>query len=153
MTIAINDSATTVSIVADAPIAVATAIPVTTNYAVPVKTNYAVSDPSSIKPPATTSTIPAPAASNTVTSHPPPGIKDGGRWGTTNVIGPATWSACATVCCVGLLFAGILAPFGLCAFACPCDKGDVYAIDGQVYNIKGSLLGKESNFAILPHTR
>jgi hypothetical protein len=102
----IKDPASTISIVADAPMTEATAMPVTTNYA--------VSDPSSIKPPATTPTIPAPAAPTTQTSNPPPGVKDGGRWGITNVIiGPVTW----TYCIVYALRFGVFSGCGLCVSA------------------------------------
>jgi hypothetical protein len=172
MTIKNNDAASSPpaeeEIVVDAPIAVAQAIPVTTNYAVPdttnyaasaVDTNYAASVPSSKgerererEPPATTSTttttttIPAPAQAGT--SHPPPGIPDGGYWGTANVIGPATWTTCAVVSCVCCFLT--LLPCGLFALLCPCDRGDVYAVSGRVYDRGGKYMGPASRFNMAP---
>jgi hypothetical protein len=125
MTINSKDPATTISIVADAPMAEATAMPVTTNY----------------------TTTPKPVASTTQTSHPPPGVKDGGRWGTTSgIVGPVTW----TYCLVTAFCFGVFSGCGLCALLCPCDKGDVYLIDNMVYDAKGSYLGPASKFPIAP---
>jgi hypothetical protein len=125
MTINSKDPATTISIVADAPMAEATAMPVTTNY----------------------TTTPKPVASTTQTSHPPPGVKDGGRWGTTSgIVGPVTW----TMCLVTAILFGVFSGCGFCAMCCPCDKGDVYIVDNNVYNPKGKYLGPASKIAIAP---
>jgi hypothetical protein len=126
MTIASKDPATTTSIVADAPMVEATATPTTTT---------------------TTTIIAAPAAPNTGTSHPPPGCKDGGRWGTASgIVGPVTW----TMCLVTAILFGVFSGCGFCAMCCPCDKGDVYIVDNNVYNPKGKYLGPASKIAIAP---
>jgi hypothetical protein len=161
MTIKNNDAATSSSaeeeIVVDAPIAVATAIPVTTNYAVPDTTNYAASAvdttyavpvPSS-KPPATTS--PTTTTSSSASRFLPPSSRHPGRRPLGN--GQRDWTRdmdhlCCCFLCV--LFFFTLLPCGLFALLCPCDRGDVYAASGRVYDIRGKYMGPASRFNMTP---
>lgn len=113
----------------------------------PQSENYSAPPPSApterSRPPTrtVTSTIIPPASA--ITSHPPPGVADGGVWGKTNDAGANTWLICALLCLVG----GPFVCFGAPAFCCPCDEKDVYRVNGKVYSAAGKYLGTTKKIA------
>jgi hypothetical protein len=65
--------------------------------------------------------------------------RDRAEWGTAMFAGPITWSMC-TVLSIGGIFL-ILFPIGVLAFFCPCDKKNVYRVDGKYYDENDNYLG------------
>jgi hypothetical protein len=65
--------------------------------------------------------------------------RDRAQWGTAMFVGPLTYSAC-TILSIGGIFL-ILFPIGIFAFLCPCDKKNVYRVDGKYYDEHDNYLG------------
>jgi hypothetical protein len=63
----------------------------------------------------------------------------GAEWGTARFVGPLTYSTC-TILSIGGIFL-ILFPIGIFAFLCPCDKKNVYRVDGKYYDEHDNYLG------------
>lgn len=74
------------------------------------------------------------------TSHPPPGVADGGVWGSSANAGEKTWTICVILCLLGGIFTG----FGLPALLCPCDEKDAYMANHKVYDANGTYIGQPS---------
>ena len=58
-------------------------------------------------------------------ASPPPGIEEGGIWGTNKYIGTTTQGAA----CLGCLCLGVPGCIALCF---PCDERDAYKVKGKV---------------------
>mmetsp|Transcript_25070 Transcript_25070/g.29015 ORF Transcript_25070/g.29015 Transcript_25070/m.29015 type:complete len:234 (+) Transcript_25070:78-779(+) len=84
--------------------------------------------------------------SSNETSHPPPGVEDGGTWGKNPYIGNKT----KFVTCLGCLCFGLLA---LCVLFCPQDERDVYCVDDKLYNASGKYLGEIDDLHFVPERR
>jgi len=110
------------------------------------RTNTATTRPSTTT---TTVTHVPPPSHNT--SYPPPGVADGGTWGTIKHSGGNTWGLCAAISIVGCMVT--LFPCGVFAFCCPCDEKDAYVINRKVYNHNGQYLGPVSRFDFRRHYR
>jgi hypothetical protein len=65
--------------------------------------------------------------------------RDRAEWGTARFVGPLTYSTC-TILSIGGIFL-ILFPIGIFAFLCPCDKKNVYRVDGKYYDEHDNYLG------------
>lgn len=65
-----------------------------------------------------------------VTSYPPPGVKDGGKWGSVKYSGDSTNVMCLLLCLIG----GCFTCCGACAFLCPLDTKDAYLLGNMVSN-------------------
>lgn len=87
--------------------------------------------------------IPAPRSSQT-TSFPPPGVPDGGTWGSIKKTGGNTWALCAAISFVGCMLTAF--PCGIFAFCCPCDDRDAYLVNRKVYDHNGTYLGPVTRF-------
>ena len=68
------------------------------------------------------------AMSTRQTSNPPPGVMDGGQWGTVKYAGDSTNVMCLVLCLIG----GFFTCCGTCAFLCPLDKKDAYLLGKKV---------------------
>jgi hypothetical protein len=75
--------------------------------------------------------------------RPPPGLAATGQWGSTSYVGPITagLAVCAVFTVIGWIFILLL---------CPCDRIDVYCIDGKLYLPNGEFYKSQSsrNFEI-----
>lgn len=60
--------------------------------------------------------------------QPPPGVSEGGNWGSVKHCGDKTVRLCVFLC----LFAGVCTRCGLRAYGCPQDEKDAYQVNGQV---------------------
>lgn len=89
--------------------------------------------------------VPATSSQTTpTTSYPPPGVADGGTWGSIKHSGGGTWALCAVISIVGCMVT--LFPCGVFAFCCPCDEKDAYLVNHKLYDHNGRYLGKVNNF-------
>jgi hypothetical protein len=66
--------------------------------------------------------------------------RDRAEWGTARFVGAVTWSSCTFLSIAGVLL--VLFPIGLFAFFCPCDKKNVYRVDGKYYDENDNYLGE-----------
>lgn len=74
---------------------------------------------------------------------PPPGVPDGGVWGSIKCAGPETAAISLAVDCLCL-------GFGECAFCCPVDEVDAYAVNQKVCDPTGKYLGPLKDTAFIP---